>query len=75
MTDYGEAVRRLVEYGEAAATLADVAADRDQRIWDAWQANVSKAEIARLTGLSWATVDRTVREMQAQAEGDREAGQ
>lgn len=69
MTDYNEAVRRLIEYGEAASELAKVGSDRDQRIWEAHQAGVSKAEIARLTGLSWATIDRTVRDMEAQQDG------
>jgi hypothetical protein len=62
-TERNEAVARLIEYGKAAAALADVATDRDERIWDAHQAQVSKAEIQRLTGLSWATVDRVVRDM------------
>jgi hypothetical protein len=56
---YREAIARLTE-------LADVTADRDQRVYEAWLAHVSKAEIARITGLSWATVDRIVRDMQAQ---------
>ena len=73
MTDYGEAVRRLVEYGEAASALAEVGADRDERIREAHQAGVSKAEIARLTGLSWATVDRVVRDRETD-DLDKEAG-
>jgi len=55
---YSRAVIRLAEF-EIVTT------ERDQRIWEAHQAGVTKAEIARLTGLSWATVDRTVREMEA----------
>ena len=66
---YGQAVSRLVEYGEAAAGLAKVAEDRDERIRDAHRAGVSKAEIARLTGLSWQTVDRVVRGADDESEG------
>lgn len=61
--DYNTAMRRLIEFGTAAAALAEVSTDRDERIWEAHQAGISKAEIHRVTGLSWATVDRTVREM------------
>ena len=64
-TNYSAAVSRLVEFGQAAAELQKVSGDRDERIYEAHQAGVSKAEIARLTGLSWATVDRTVRDMEA----------
>jgi len=59
---YSRAVIRLAEF-EIVTT------ERDQRIWEAHQAGVTKAEIARLTGLSWATVDRTVREMEAKEGG------
>ena len=59
---YSDAVRRLAEF-------ATVTNERDERIWEAHQAHVSKAEIARITGLSWATVDRTVRDMEAKEAG------
>ena len=62
MTDkYNRAIQRLAEYGEAVARLAKVSADRDERITEAHREGVSKAEIARITGLSWATVDRVMR--------------
>ena len=59
--DRNQAIARLLEYGRAVATMAEVEARRDEWIWDAHLAGVSKAEIARMTGLSYATVDRSVR--------------
>jgi hypothetical protein len=55
---YRRAVGHLVEVGT-------VLAERDEHIYEAHRAGVPKAEIARITGLSWATVDRAVRDMQA----------
>lgn len=56
-------------YGQAVDQLREWAAmepQRDDRIVKAYRAHVSKAEIARLTGLSWQTVDRIVRDAGAQ---------
>jgi hypothetical protein len=53
---YSRAVIQLCEFAIATE-------ERNPRIWTAHQVGVPKAEIARLTGLSWATVDRVVREM------------
>ena len=60
---YRSAASRLVEWGRKRAEVES--ADRDQMIWDAFREGMPKAEIARLTGLHWATVDRTVRDMKA----------
>lgn len=68
--DYSEAIRRLAELGQAKAAYEKVSADRDERIWGAHKVGVSKAEIGRITGYSWATIDRAVRDMEA-----KEAGQ
>lgn len=63
---YRDAAWRLVEWGRKRAEVE--ATDRDQMIWDAHKAGMAKAEIARLTGLHWATVDRAIREMEAKGE-------
>ncbi len=55
---HSQAVERLREWKA-------ITAERDQRIWDAHQSHVSKADIARETDLSWQTVDRIVRDMSA----------
>jgi hypothetical protein len=60
---YREIAARLIEYGRKRAEVEAV--DRDQLVWAAHKAEMPKREIAKLTGLSWATVDRTVREMEA----------
>lgn len=57
---HSQAVERLREW-------KTITAERDQRVWDAHQSHVSKADIARETGLSWQTVDRIVREMAIRA--------
>ncbi len=59
--EYRDVAWRLIEWGRKRAEVEAV--DRDQMIWDAHRAGMAKAEIARLTGLHWATVDRTVRDM------------
>jgi len=61
-TDYREIAARLIEYGRKRAEIEAV--DRDQLIWAAHRAGMPRTEIARFTGLSWATVDRTVRAME-----------
>jgi hypothetical protein len=60
-TNRNQAIARLLEYGRAVATMTAVEAHRDEWVWDAHLAGVSKAEISRMTGLSYATVDRSVR--------------
>jgi hypothetical protein len=60
---YSQAVTRLIEF-------RTVTSERDQRIWDAHVAHVSKAEAARLTGLSWQTIDRVVRDMEAKTSSE-----
>jgi len=60
---YREIAARLIEYGRKRAEVEAV--DRDQLVWIAHRAGMPKTEIARLTGLSWATVDRTVRDVEA----------
>lgn len=73
-TRYREVAWQLIEWGRKRAEVEAV--DRDQMIWDAHQAGMAKAEIARLTGLHWATVDRAVREMESQSpNGSSEGGQ
>lgn len=62
---YTQAMDRLREWKA-------VTDERDQRIWDAHQSRVSKADIARATGLSWQTVDRAVREMAAKQGGEED---
>lgn len=64
-TERNEAIAWLIEYGKAASSLAEYDSHRPEGIWRAYKADVSKAEISRLTTLSWATIDRTVRDMQA----------
>jgi len=62
---YGQAVDQLREW-------ATIMPSRDDRIVGAYRAHVSKAEIARLTGLSWQTVDRIVRQAGAQRDDKNE---
>lgn len=62
---YGQAVDQLREW-------ATIMPSRDDRIVNAYRAHVSKAEIARLTGLSWQTVDRIVRQAGAQRDDKSE---
>ena len=64
---YRRAVASLIEY-------ARVAAERDTRIYEAHQAGVPKAEIARLIDTSWATVDRAVRDMEAKNASESSGG-
>jgi len=59
--NYREIAALLIDYGRKRAEVEAV--DRDQLIWTAHNAGMPKAEIAKFTGLSWATVDRTVRDM------------
>jgi hypothetical protein len=56
---YREIAARLIEYGRKRAEIEAV--DRDQLIWAAHEQDMPKAEISKLTGLSWATIDRAIR--------------
>ena len=60
---YREIAAELIDYGRKRAAVEAVA--RGDLVWRAHQAGFEKKEIAKLTGLSWATVDRAVRDMQA----------
>ena len=64
---YRDVAGRLIEWGRKRAEVESV--DRDALIWEAHQGGMAKAEIARLTGLHWATVDRAVRDREAKGEG------
>ena len=61
MSDQMRYSRAVIALGELAIALDE----RSQRIYEAHQAGVPKAEIARITGLSWQTIDRTIRDMAA----------
>jgi len=57
--EYRDVAWRLIEWGRKRAEVEAV--DRDALIREAHQKGMAKAEIARLTGVHWATVDRAVR--------------
>jgi IS30 family transposase len=68
--EYRDVAWRLIEWGRKRAEVEAV--DRDALIREAHQKGMAKAEIARLTGVHWATVDRAVRGA-AQTSTDDEA--
>jgi hypothetical protein len=70
--EYRDVAWRLIEWGRKRAEVE--ATDRDALIYEAHRVGMAKAEIARLTGVHWATVDRAVRDMEAKAAAEAGEG-
>lgn len=62
---YSQAIQQLINWGA-------VGPRRDEFILDAYDSDVPKSEIAKLTGVSWQTVDRVIRAAGRPSDDERE---